>query len=966
MNLFVYQMVQLQIVHEADGYTVVEGLAAAAVSQLNLTVSAKCNALPFFSVVSVCIQFIINVTIQQRLPFFREFLPACVDIIVCHFQCIHDVDFVRTIEYGCADFPAQCLCRQGQVGFQYLPDIHTGRNTQRVQHDIQRTAVRQEGHILYRQYTGNNTLVAVTARHLVTNRDFTLLCNINTNQLVYAGAYIIAVFSCEYLYVYNDTCFAVRYTQGGISNLSCLFAEDGTQQSFLCCQLCFALRCYLTNQNIIGAYLGTDADDTSVIQILQRILAHVGNISCDFFRPKLCVSCVCLKFTDMNGGINILLYQLFAQQNSILVVVAFPSHEADQRVLAQCQLALAGGSTVCDNLVCLYSLSQVYNRLLVQAGALVGSLIFNQLIYVSLRVIISNHDFICGNSFHNTGVLCNNADTGVLRSLVFHTCADNGGICYQQGYCLTLHVGAHQRTVRVIVFQEGNQCSRNGYHLLGRNVHQLYLFSVYLDDFLFASTGNLLMHEMSFFIQRLIRLCYVVDFFLVRSHIDKFICNNGLLTALVNLSVGCLNEAVFIDACEGCQCIDQANVRAFWCLNGAHSAVMRMVNVTHLEAGSVSGQTAGAQCGKSSLVCQLGQRVILVHELRQLRAAEEFLNCRCNRAHVNQCLWCYHSQILCCHSFAHHTLHSGQTDAELVLQQLANGTDTSVAQMVDIVHIAIAVIQMDHIVNGCKNIFQCNMLRQQLMDVFLDCRLHFLCGCVFLQQLCQHRIVNSFLDAEFLCRQSKFLQIAVNLNGLVAQDFYLLFLRHDIQIACAAVLNPVAQIQCQNCAFLCDNLACHGINHVFCQNCIADTVSQRQLFVEFITTNLRQVISLGIKEHAIQQRSGAFYCRGLAGTQLFVNLNQTFFIGFCNVLFQCCQNLRLFAKQFNDFRIGANAHRTNQNRYRHLSGSVNSYIKYVVGICFIFQPSTSVGDDCGGKHVDCTAAISPEARDSRS
>ena len=229
-------------------------------------------------------------------------------------------------------------------------------------------------------------------------------------------------------------------------------------------------------------------------------------------------------------------------------------------------------------------------------------------------------------------------------------------------------------------------------------------------------------------------------------------------------------------------------------------------------------------------------------------------------------------------------------------------------------------------------------------DRFLDCRLHFLCGCVYLQQLRQHGIVNSFLDAEFLCHQPELLQIAVNLNGLVAQDFYLLFFRHDIQIACTAVLNPVAQLQCQNCALLCDNLACHGVNHVFCQNCITNTVSQRQLFVEFITTNLRQVISLGIKEHAIQQRSGAFYCRGLAGTQLFINLNQTFFIGFCNVLFQCCQNLRLFAKQFNDFRVGTNAHRTNQNRYRHLSGSVNSYIKYVVGICFIFQPCSSVRD----------------------
>ena len=30
------------------------------------------------------------------------------------------------------------------------------------------------------------------------------------------------------------------------------------------------------------------------------------------------------------------------------------------------------------------------------------------------------------------------------------------------------------------------------------------------------------------------------------------------------------------------------------------------------------------------------------------------------------------------------------------------------------------------------------MLGQQLVDVFLDCRLHFLCGCVFLQQLRFH------------------------------------------------------------------------------------------------------------------------------------------------------------------------------------------------------------------------------------
>ena len=37
------------------------------------------------------------------------------------------------------------------------------------------------------------------------------------------------------------------------------------------------------------------------------------------------------------------------------------------------------------------------------------------------------------------------------------------------------------------------------------------------------------------------------------------------------------------------------------------------------------------------------------------------------------------------HALADHALQAGEADAELVLQQLADGTDTAVAQMVDIV-----------------------------------------------------------------------------------------------------------------------------------------------------------------------------------------------------------------------------------------------------------------------------------------
>jgi hypothetical protein len=37
--------------------------------------------------------------------------------------------------------------------------------------------------------------------------------------------------------------------------------------------------------------------------------------------------------------------------------------------------------------------------------------------------------------------------------------------------------------------------------------------------------------------------------------------------------------------------------------------------IPHFESGSFSGKAARSQSGQSSLVSQLGQRVILVHEL---------------------------------------------------------------------------------------------------------------------------------------------------------------------------------------------------------------------------------------------------------------------------------------------------------------------------------------------------------------
>ena len=200
------------------------------------------------------------------------------------------------------------------MNLQNLSDIHTGRYAQRVQYDIQRTSVRKERHILYRKYTGNDTLVTMTASHLIADGNLSLLCNVDANGLIYARRQLVAVLSGKYLGINDDTVRAVRYLQGGITNLSCLLTEDRAQQALLCGQLGLSLRGYLTYQDITGTNLCTDADDTALVQIFQCILADTRNISCDLFRSQLGITGFCLIFLNMDGGVYILLNQTLSSK----------------------------------------------------------------------------------------------------------------------------------------------------------------------------------------------------------------------------------------------------------------------------------------------------------------------------------------------------------------------------------------------------------------------------------------------------------------------------------------------------------------------------------------------------------------------------------------------------------------------------------------------------------------------------
>ena len=228
--------------------------------------------------------------------------------------------------------------------------------------------------------------------------------------------------------------------------------------------------------------------------------------------------------------------------------------------------------------------------------------------------------FIIGNYYFIGTALCDNAVflgyyncARIYCRLIFHTCADDRILCYHQRNCLTLHVRTHQSTVCVIVLKERNHSRCYRYDHLRRYIHVVNACAVNF-EYLFTVTGiNTLSCESSLLVKRLVGLCHYIVVFNIGSHIGYFIKYNACL--LVNLAVRSFDKAVLVYLCKRSKVGNKSDVRTFGSLDRTHSAVVGIVYISNLEACTVTGQTAGAECRKSSLMSKLGKGVVLIHEL---------------------------------------------------------------------------------------------------------------------------------------------------------------------------------------------------------------------------------------------------------------------------------------------------------------------------------------------------------------
>ena len=380
----------------------------------------------------------------------------------------------------------------------------------------------------------------------------------------------------------------------------------------------------------------------------------------------------------------------------VFEVVAVPRHERDEHVAAEREIAEIGRGTVSDDVALLDAVADAHQRLLVDAGRLVGALELHQPIDVDRglgRVGLvggANDDTGRVDLIDHAAAARRDRRAGIARDHRLHAGADQRRVGAHQRHGLTLHVRAHQRAVGVVVLEERDQRRRDRDELLRRHVHVVDAVAGQRHDVAGLPADDEVAGDVALGVHRRVGLGDGVFLLLHRREVVHVVGDDAVL----DLAIGALDEAVFVDAGEGRQRVDEADVRAFRRLDRADAAVMRRMHVAHLEAGALARQAARPERRQAALVGDLGQRVGLVHELRELRGAEELAHRRRRRLGVDEVLRHDRVDLDRAHALLDRPLHAQQADAILILHQLADRAHAPVAQMVDVVDLAAAVAQI--------------------------------------------------------------------------------------------------------------------------------------------------------------------------------------------------------------------------------------------------------------------------------
>ena len=263
-----------------------------------------------------------------------------------------------------------------------------------------------------------------------------------------------------------------------------------------------------------------------------------------------------------------------------------------------------------------YSIAFIYDWNLIDTGPLIGAQIFLKFVTVKLAIIRTDINPIRRNIFDFSRTMRQNHNAGIASRFVFHSRTDERRLSFQQRHSLPLHIRSHEGAVCVVIFKERDhrRCDRND--LFRRNVHIVYAIAPCQDCFFMMARRYTFILEPIVFIQRLVCLRDGNIVFLICrqiAHVFRY-----ALLDFIHFPVRRLHEAELIDTRVIGQRTNQADVRTFWRLNRAHTSIMGIVNVAHLETCALTRKASRSKRRKAAFMCKFGQRIVLIHELRKL------------------------------------------------------------------------------------------------------------------------------------------------------------------------------------------------------------------------------------------------------------------------------------------------------------------------------------------------------------
>ena len=282
-----------------------------------------------------------------------------------------------------------------------------------------------------------------------------------------------------------------------------------------------------------------------------------------------------------------------------------------------------------------------------------------------------------------------------------HAGTDERCLGLKQRHSLPLHVRSHQRAVGVIVLKERNECRSNRNKLFRGNVNEVDISRQCEMVIAPRPAADQIFEQLAVLVHFSVGLSDRVVALIHCRHVDDFV---GCM-AIDHPAIRAFNEAVLVDAGKSSQRVDQTNIRAFRRFNRADTTVMGRMHVTDFKAGPLTCQTTRAKRRKATLVGNFRQRVGLIHELAELRRTEKFANRSSSRLRIDQIMRHDGVDIDRPHTLTNSALHTKQANAILVFHQFADRTDTPVAEVINIVDLALAVLQTNEDLDDRQDVF---------------------------------------------------------------------------------------------------------------------------------------------------------------------------------------------------------------------------------------------------------------------